>query len=270
MYTYKVILKSLELYKTYKSKKYVSRITNISKTTIIRWIKKYNDKPTNLINIINKTFTHEKKQINIKNNIKKYIVELFTVNPFYTRNQIQNLILIKFNFKIGLRKLRKVIHSLNYTYKKAKYLVIKNKNYIEKLQKERTEFKNKIKMLNIDNIISIDESSFNNLYGSNLKGHSLKGQQINIPINEKKFINNSLLMALTTKTIIEHEIHINKINSSIFKSFIESVIKKNNLINYTFIFDNVSFHKNEETLNFIKKVVTIIYLLLHIVLIIIQ
>ena len=68
--------------------------------------------PENLINIINKTFIHKEKPINIKNNIKKYIIELFTINPFYTRNEIQNLILIKFNFKIGLKKLRKVINKV--------------------------------------------------------------------------------------------------------------------------------------------------------------
>jgi transposase len=55
MYDYKIILKAIELYKTHKSKKRVSKILNISRSTISKWINNYNDKPTNLISVINKT-----------------------------------------------------------------------------------------------------------------------------------------------------------------------------------------------------------------------
>ena len=253
MYDYKIVLKAIELFKKHKSKKYVSKILNISRSTISKWINKYDSKPTNLIKLINSTHKPIEKKINIKNNIKLYISELYNLNPFYTRNEIQNLIKIKFNYKIGLKKLKKVITLLNFTYKKAKYVTIKSKNYIEKLKEERINFENKIKTFDIDKIISIDESGFNSLFSSNMKGHSLKGTQINIPINEKKFLNNSLLMALSTSTIINHEIHLNSVNKIIFKNFIESTINNNNLKGYVFIFDNVSFHKNNEMLNFIKN-----------------
>ena len=253
MYNYKIVLEAIELFKICKSKKHVSKHLNISRSTIAKWINKYDNKPTNLISIINKTHKHVEKKINVKNNIKKYIKELYELNPFYTRIQIQNLIFTKFNFKIGLKKLKIIIYSLNLTYKKAKYVTIKNKNYLEKLKNERIEFETKIKTYDIDKIISIDESGFNSLYGTNMKGHSIKGMPINIPINEKKFKNNSLLMALSSKTIINHEIHLNKIDKNIFKNFIENTIKNNNLVGFVFIFDNVSFHKNIETLNMIKK-----------------
>lgn len=255
MYSYEIVLKAIELFKIYKSKKRVSKILGISRTTIIKWINKYYYKPTNLIKLINTTFKPIEKKINIKNKnkIKDYIIQLYTLNPFYTRKQIQNLIFINFNLKLGFKKLRKIIASLNFTYKKAKYLTIKNKEYIEKLKKERIDFESKINLIDPNKIISIDECGFNSLYSSNLKGHSIKGTQINIPINEKKFKNNTLLMALSTSTIINHEIHLNKINNIIFKNFIETTIKNNNLVGYVFLFDNVSFHKNSEMLNLIKK-----------------
>jgi transposase len=253
MYDYKIVLKAIELFKTYNSKKRVSKILNITRSTIIRWINKYYNKPTNLIKLINTTFKPIQTKINVKNKIKNYIIELYTSNPFYTRKQIQNLIFTNYKYKIGLKKLKKVITSLNYTYKKARYLTIKNKNYIDDLKKERSKFQTKINLIDPNKIISIDECGFNSIYASNMKGHSIKGTQINIPINEKKFKNNTLLMALSTSTIINHEIHLNKINTNIFKNFIETTIKNNNLTNFVFLFDNVSFHKNDSILNLIKK-----------------
>ncbi len=72
-----------------------------------------------------------------------------------------------------------------------------------------------------------------------MKEHSKKGITINILINEKKFKNNSLLMALSVNKILDHEIHLNKINSVTFRKFIELIITKHKLEGYTFVFDNV-------------------------------
>ena len=130
-------------------------------------------------------------------------------------------------------------------------MVIKNRKYIDELKQKRIDFQNTIKKLNKNELIFIDESSFNSLYGSNMKGHSIKGSPLYLPINEKKFKNHSLLMALSIDKIIEHEIHENKIDSNIFIDFIKQIINKHQLKNYTFVFDNVSFHKKKEVLDFI-------------------
>ena len=38
----------------------------------------------------------------------------------------------------------------------------------------------------MDKIICIDSSGFSSIYGTNKKGHSIKGKALDIPINEKK------------------------------------------------------------------------------------
>jgi transposase len=83
-------------------KKRVSKILNITRSTIIKWINKYYNKPTNLIKLINTTFKPIQTKINVKNKIKNHIVELYTLNPFYTRKQIQNLIFTNYKYKIGV------------------------------------------------------------------------------------------------------------------------------------------------------------------------
>lgn len=253
MYEYTVILKALDLFKIHKSKKKVSKILNISRSTIVKWIRKYFDNLFNLTAVINKTYKPINKIINVKKEIKLFIYQSYIKNPFYTRKDIQFLIKDKFNIKYGLKKLKKIINLLNLTYKKAKYTVVKNIDYIETLKKDRKEFENKIKIIDINKIICIDESSFNSLFGTNLKGHSLKGTPLYIPVNEKKFKNNSLLMALSISKIIYYETHLNKIDSNIFKKFIETIINKEQLIDYTFVFDNVSFHKSKQVLDLIKN-----------------
>ena len=71
---------------------------------------------------------------------------------------------------------------MKYTYKKSKYLVIKNRDYIDKLKLLREQFIATIKLIPIDKIICIDESGFNTLYKTHMKGHSLKGKHLLLPI----------------------------------------------------------------------------------------
>ena len=63
MYNYTIVLKAIDLYKLYKSKKKVSKILNISRSTIINWIKKYSNNLINLTKVIDKTHTKPIKNI---------------------------------------------------------------------------------------------------------------------------------------------------------------------------------------------------------------
>jgi hypothetical protein len=85
--------------------------------------------------------------------------------------------------------------------------------------------------IDLNKIISIDESSFNNLNNNN-KGLSKKGKAINIPCNDKKIKNNSLICAISVDKIMHYEIHETSVNSEIFYNFIDNLIKKNNLKDY--------------------------------------
>ena len=68
MYNYKIILRAIDLYNKYKSKKRVSKILKVSRSTIIKWIKKYNNNLVSLTTIINKTHKPTEIKITIKKN----------------------------------------------------------------------------------------------------------------------------------------------------------------------------------------------------------
>ena len=122
MYNFNIVLKAMDLYNIQKSKRKVSKILGISRSTIIKWVNKYSNNLVGLTKIINKTYKPIKKKIYLPKKIGNYIIELYNINPFYTRVEILTLIKKKFNVKYGLKKLRKIISKLNLTYKKAKYM----------------------------------------------------------------------------------------------------------------------------------------------------
>jgi transposase len=84
------------------------------------------------------------------------------------------------------------------------------------------------------------------------KGLSVKGVKINVPIDQIKNKNISLLMAITTNGIIKTNISKDNTNSTIFFDFIKNIISDLTEDNYIFLFDNVPFHKNKEMLKYIE------------------
>ena len=60
-------------------------------------------------------------------------------------------------------------------------------------------------------------------------------------------------MALTVDKILKYDIYENKINSHIFFNFIKLIVDDVSIKDYTFVFDNVSFHKKKEILNLITN-----------------
>ena len=70
MYNFNIVLKALDLYSIHKSKRKVSKILGISRSTIIKWVNKYSNNLVGLTKIINKTYkpdnTIKKKYIYLK------------------------------------------------------------------------------------------------------------------------------------------------------------------------------------------------------------
>ena len=193
MHNSESILDVMTLHSTGVSKRKISKDTNIPRSTVIRWIKLYKDDFKKMIPQIIKTHGKVKKKININIEHAEYIKKLYKDNPFHNRQFIKTALFDKFNVNYGLRKLHIIIKNMGYTYKKVKFQTIKNANYVDELSNQRRLFTDKIKKLDIDKIISIDESGFNTFYKKNMKGHAIKGQKLILPINEKNFKNQSLL-----------------------------------------------------------------------------
>ena len=164
---------------------------NISRQIIMIWIKNINTnmkrflnkrttKLDNNHNLINKTSKTNTNNINIINDINKLVYE----NPFITRQSIIDSINLKYKIKLSLNYISKMYKKLKLTRKKPKYHVVKTIEYLDNLIIKRDQFKKDMSKIDLNKIISIDESSFNNL--NNNRGLSKKGKLINMPCNEKK------------------------------------------------------------------------------------
>lgn len=108
-------------------------------------------------------------------------------------------------------------------------------------------FKEEIRKININDIISIDESYFyfneTPRYGWSKKGNKC--------IIQKPFKRNkqSLLLAITNQKILKQYITSKSINKDIYLDF----LKKLDIKNKTIIADNVSFHKSKEVIEYLKN-----------------
>lgn len=251
MYSNDYIYKTLNYYFIKKmSFNKISKELNISRQIVSIWINKFN----NDINFISNRNKIQNTKLNTKISnidIHIFIKELIYKNPFITRSQIIENIYLKFQIKLTKNNISNIYKQLNMTRKKVKYHIIKNKEFIDNLIIKRKQFNDEIKNKNIHKIISIDESGFNKNLSTNY-GLSEKGVKINMPIKPKLNKNISLILAITTNNILNIQINKENTNSSIFYNFIEDTINKLTETGYIFIFDNICFHHNKQTLKLIK------------------
>jgi transposase len=261
MYNIEFVLEALSLYNQNKSFKKTSKLlkvkynSKISRQTIMNWNKwMINDidkicKKRMTIDYCNNIILSKQKKFNIE--IINDIHKLISINPFITRNNVIDVIFKKFNIKLSQSSISSIFKKLNLTRKKPRNYIVKSIDFLDKLIAKRNEFNIQISKIDINKIISIDESGFNSLNNIN-KGLSEKGKRINVPISDKKIKNKSLISAVTLNGIIHYEIHETGVNGEIFKDYIQNIINKLKTTDYYFIFDNVPFHHNKEMLKLIK------------------
>jgi transposase len=256
MYSFETVFKALDLYNQYKSYNKTALLLNLYRQTVTNWIKKYKD---NLMQLNDRIISNIKKNFNLDikfdfndDNIINFIKNTIKINPFLTKKEMRIKIINKFNIKISNKKLSLIYKKIKLTRKKVKKRVCKDEKFIDILSEERRKFINKINTIDKDKIISIDETGINNVL-NNLFGYAEKGIDINLPINNKKNTNNSIIIALTINGIIHYEIYQESINVKSFYDFIVNVLNKLKEKNYVFLFDNIRFHKNKEILNLITS-----------------
>jgi transposase len=250
------VLNAIKLYNNYKSFNKVafemSKTKKISRQIISIWYKKYQDILDFLAERIKKTTKYEEEKLVTNLKVVKFIYECIYNDPFITRSQLSLKINTKFNINYNLNQITKIYKQLKLTYKKPKYRIIKNIEFLDELIKKRKDFVTKIKEEDITKIISIDESGFNKLIQKS-KGLSKRGSTIHCPVKSVKNINVSLIMAITTEKILHHKELTESVNGDIFFSFIKDVINTLTEEGYIFLFDNVAFHKKKEMLEYITE-----------------
>lgn len=260
MYTINLVMEAINLYNQNKSYRKSSKILQnkyklkITRQTIMNWNKWMNEdidkfcKKRITANYYNNILLSKQKKFDI--DVINDIMKIIELDPFVTRLHIKNMIIKKYDIKLSDKSISKIFKKLNLTRKKTRHYIVKSIDFLDKLIIKRNEFQKQISDIDIDKIISIDESGFNSLSNTN-KGLSKKGKRINMPISDKKIKNKSLLCAITTNKIIHNEIHESGVNGIIFTNFIQNIIDKLTMPNYYFIFDNVPFHHNKLMLKLI-------------------
>jgi len=231
------------------SLKDVCNIFKCSKYSLVRWVKRYIKYGT----VENKQRKEGSYKVNKKH--VKFIIDLIKIKPFITLTDILGYFHKKFN-NITLSKthLGNIIKYANLTYKKVQITHRPDTRYHKPINydEEYKKFYSKIKKYNLDDIISIDETSIS--VGMHpARGREEIGKRLDkITKDNKVFVKYTLIMAITTKGVLDWILY-EKGGSDhcrlieFIKQFIEG--KKNKLI----LMDNASCHRNQEVKDFIIK-----------------
>ena len=231
------------------SLQYTCDIYNCSKYSLVRWVRRYLEYGT----VENKN--RKEGAYKVRKGHVEFIINLIKTKPFITLTDILGYFHKKFNdITLSKTHLSNIIKFANLTYKKVQITHKPDLRYNKPInyEEEYKKFYSKIKKYNLDDIISIDESSISIGLHPN-KGREIIGKRLNKTTKDNKvFVKYTLIMAITTKGVLDWILY-EKAGSDhcrlieFIKQFIEG--KKNKLI----LMDNASCHRNQEVKDFIIK-----------------
>ena len=202
----------------------------IGKATLFRWIKLHKN------NQLTEKMKYKKKKIKTNDKIKNYIKKYALKDNVFNCKYIIKSIKQKFKIKISKSSIYLVLYQMDITYKKIREKKIYGDK--KKLDKKVIQFKNTVKNINHDDIISIDEVSIDTNITSN-KGWSKKGTRIckHIKANRTRY---TVICAISNKKIIGHKIIKGSSNAVDFLNFIKEDLV--NIQNKTLLMDNARIH----------------------------
>jgi len=214
----------------------ISNIFKISKSTIYRWIKMSNIQP----------LKSRKSKLNstVKLYIKNYVIR--RVN-FKYKLLIKN-ISRKFNITISKSYLYLLLINMNINRKMIYY-----KNIFTNKQKRKQQirsFKNKIKNIPINDIISIDETSVDTHINHNY-GWCLKGKTIKV-LNKYQKIRYTVICAIDKTNILHFKIVKGSADGETFVSFIKELYTKITNKKYLLV-DNARIHHYNKLVEYVNK-----------------
>jgi len=218
----------------------------------MRWVKLYNE--NNLISNHNKT----KKSYKITQKHINYIIKILNQrnNKFLSLEELNKKLSNKFSdYNITSQWLGKVLLSNNITRKRTRKSHFPKTRYGKKIsyKKEVKLFFNKINKYNINDIISIDETS---IKSAMVKEYcrTIKGKRCYFKTTDNKvFRKYTLLMAISTKEVVAYKFYEKGgSNKDRFLEFLQNNIlskMKNKLL----LFDNARSHIAKSVLESIKN-----------------
>ena len=251
MYDYTYLQRSIQMRLVDKNpyKDIVAELNGPTRSTISKWINSLLKDIRILQRRLNNNRTRISKLANINVAVLEYINQLIYSNPKICREDIIYMVKHEYDITLTNKNITAIYRRLRLSYKKPKRMVVKSSAYLEELITKRADFNTAIKLLDVNKIISIDESGFNKSSGSSKKGLSPIGKPLYIPTDVLNTKNISVLMAITSNEVLNYNIYDGSVNGNKFINFIKDIITKlEGKGEFIFLFDNVSIHKNKKTL----------------------
>ena len=137
-------------------------------------------------------------------------------NPFMTQKQMAQ------TCRCSVSTIRRALNTMNYTHKKPSHTFCGSNTALNKWNK--LMFDLKIQNINVHDVVSIDESSFDSLQIPN-KGWSPQGSRIKIQTRMKSRSKCSLIMAVTTYGILTYNIVKGACDTRKYMTFLRTLIK---------------------------------------------
>jgi len=254
-YTSKEIkLLAIKHYKKYGSLRKTCKIFNCSKSSLQRWIEKHNNP--------NKERKKSKRKVN--NEIINFVKKIIDKRSNIILIQIQNKINNKFNIKLSLMTIFRIIKKINYSRKRLRKKYFPDKK-IEIEKDLLKEYYKRLDTIKINKLISIDETSIY-LNMSLSYGRSKKGKRAYLKTTKYPYVKYNMICGIKYGKIIGYEIY-EKLKGGIkqeqFINFINKYINKKYKNHYILI-DNASFHRSKNIYNTImdtnnKLIFSVIY-----------
>lgn len=175
-------------------------IFQCSKYSLARWIKRY-IQTGNVENIPRKEGSYKIRQMHVE-----FIINLIKQKPLTTLNDILSYFHKQYkDITLSKTHLSNIIKFANLSYKKVQITHRPDMRYNKPInyEDEYRKFYSKLKKYHLDDVISIDETSIS--VGMFVrKGRSEIGKRLNkITTDNKVFVKYTLIMAITTKGILE-------------------------------------------------------------------
>jgi len=235
MYHIEKRLLVINIYYKIKSMRKTSLLTNVSISSISRWIKNIHNKKEKIIS-----------KLPLIIDLIKTVLSYF---PFYTVKDIQKHI----NKTLNLTCSYSLIYTIMKKHVKLSYKKIKYQNFLNKdtLNTKINLFKHEFsKLINNNNFVFIDEVGFNDsikpIYSWSEKGKKL---YIDHKINTKSRNNKSVCSYITNEGKISYCVSNIPYNKNILLEYMKTFnFPKNTII----IMDNVSFHHSKIIKNYVE------------------
>ena len=164
---------------------------------------------------------------------------LLLVNPQLKLREIRKCIKEKYGKTVSISTIRSYVRKLGFTNKKVSW---HHYNKLDDKKAKVLEFENKLKTIDKENIICLDESYFYDSMESPY-GWSMRGKKCHMQkrIHKVKY---SLLMAISINRIASYNVSLENYNRHNFYDFLKKLLPcfKGKYI----LMDNASFHKCKE------------------------